>query len=132
MARFAMPDDSPLHDVYPDGFEGANESDSLLNAVYRTGPAWYPDILGPTDDPGAESIVPDRDTYYEDPNAGETFSARAGRAAVKVMEDADIIGGSFTVDNVIGAMSSSGRTPAAAETCQDSATLARRPSDSPT
>ncbi|SDZ05687.1 transcriptional attenuator, LytR family [Geodermatophilus africanus] len=51
-----FPEDSPLAEVYPDGFEGANESDSLLNAVYRTGPAWYPDILGPTDDPGADFL----------------------------------------------------------------------------
>jgi LCP family protein required for cell wall assembly len=51
-----FPADSPLAEVYPDGFEGANESDSLLNAVYRTGPAWYPDILGPTDDPGADFL----------------------------------------------------------------------------
>ena len=51
-----FPADSPLAEVYPDGFEGANESDSLLNAVYRTGPAWYPGILGPTDDPGADFL----------------------------------------------------------------------------
>lgn len=51
-----FPEDSPLHEAYPDGFEGANESDSLLNAVYRTGPDWYPDILGPTDDPGADFL----------------------------------------------------------------------------
>ncbi|TFV62722.1 LytR family transcriptional regulator [Geodermatophilus sp. DF01-2] len=51
-----FPEDSPLAEVYPEGFEGANESDSLLNAVYRTGPAWYPDILGPTDDPGADFL----------------------------------------------------------------------------
>jgi len=51
-----FPADSPLAEVYPDGFEGANEADSLLNAVYRTGPAWYPDILGRTDDPGADFL----------------------------------------------------------------------------
>ncbi|WP_324275004.1 LCP family protein [Blastococcus brunescens] len=51
-----FPADSPLREVYPDGFEGANESDSLLNAVYRTGPAWYPGILGPSDDPGADFL----------------------------------------------------------------------------
>jgi LCP family protein required for cell wall assembly len=51
-----FPEDSPLDEVYPDGFEGANEADSLLNAVYRTGPAWYPDILGRTDDPGADFL----------------------------------------------------------------------------
>jgi polyisoprenyl-teichoic acid--peptidoglycan teichoic acid transferase len=51
-----FPADSPLAEVYPDGFEGANEADSLLNAVYRTGPAWYPDVLGRTDDPGADFL----------------------------------------------------------------------------
>jgi LCP family protein required for cell wall assembly len=51
-----FPPGSPLAQAYPDGFEGANEADSLLNAVYRTGPAWYPDILGPTDDPGADFL----------------------------------------------------------------------------
>ncbi|MGY1623652.1 LCP family protein [Geodermatophilus sp. SYSU D00965] len=51
-----FPEDSPLAEVYPDGFEGANEADSLLNAVYRTGPATHPDILGPTDDPGADFL----------------------------------------------------------------------------
>jgi LCP family protein required for cell wall assembly len=56
LQELPFPEDSPLHEVYPDGFEGANESDSLLNAVYRTGPAWYPDILGPTDDPGADFL----------------------------------------------------------------------------
>ena len=56
LQELPFPADSPLAEVYPDGFEGANESDSLLNAVYRTGPAWYPDILGPTDDPGADFL----------------------------------------------------------------------------
>jgi LCP family protein required for cell wall assembly len=56
LQELPFPADSPLAQVYPDGFEGANESDSLLNAVYRTGPAWYPGILGPTDDPGADFL----------------------------------------------------------------------------
>ncbi|WP_409330319.1 LCP family protein [Trujillonella humicola] len=51
-----FPEDSPLHDVYPDGFDAGSESESLLNAVYRNGPAAYPDILGPTDDPGADFL----------------------------------------------------------------------------
>lgn len=51
-----FPEDSPLHDVYPDGFDAGSESESLLNAVYRNGPAEYPDILGPTDDPGADFL----------------------------------------------------------------------------
>ncbi len=56
LQELPFPADSPLAEVYPDGFEGANESDSLLNAVYRTGPATHPDILGPTDDPGADFL----------------------------------------------------------------------------
>ena len=51
-----VPEDSPLAEVYPDGFDAGSESESLLNAVYRNGPAEYPDILGPTDDPGADFL----------------------------------------------------------------------------
>ncbi|SEM06013.1 cell envelope-related function transcriptional attenuator common domain-containing protein [Blastococcus sp. DSM 46786] len=51
-----FPEDSPLGEVYPDGFDAGSESESLLNAVYRNGPAWYPDVLGPTDDPGADFL----------------------------------------------------------------------------
>ncbi|MCW2635829.1 MAG: Cell envelope-related function transcriptional attenuator common domain, partial [Blastococcus sp.] len=38
------------------GFEAGSESESLLNAVYRNGPAAHPGILGPTDDPGADFL----------------------------------------------------------------------------
>jgi polyisoprenyl-teichoic acid--peptidoglycan teichoic acid transferase len=51
-----FPEDSPLYDVYPDGFDAGSESESLLNAVYRNGPAAHPDILGPTDNPGADFL----------------------------------------------------------------------------
>jgi polyisoprenyl-teichoic acid--peptidoglycan teichoic acid transferase len=51
-----FPADSPLAEIYPDGFESGTESESLLNAVYRNGPADYPDVLGPTDDPGADFL----------------------------------------------------------------------------
>ena len=51
-----FPEDSPLAEVYPDGFDAGSESESLLNAVYRNGPAEYPDVLGPTDDPGADFL----------------------------------------------------------------------------
>jgi polyisoprenyl-teichoic acid--peptidoglycan teichoic acid transferase len=51
-----FPADSPLAEVYPDGFDAGSESESLLNAVYRNGPAEYPDVLGPTDDPGADFL----------------------------------------------------------------------------
>ncbi|WP_222194757.1 LCP family protein [Modestobacter italicus] len=56
LEELPFPADSPLAEVYPDGFDAGSESESLLNAVYRNGPAWYPDILGPTDDPGADFL----------------------------------------------------------------------------
>ena len=56
LENLPFPADSPLSEVYPDGFWAGTESESLLNAVYRNGPAEYPDILGPTDDPGADFL----------------------------------------------------------------------------
>ena len=56
LENLPFPEDSPLAEVYPDGFWAGTESESLLNAVYRNGPAEYPDILGPTDDPGADFL----------------------------------------------------------------------------
>jgi polyisoprenyl-teichoic acid--peptidoglycan teichoic acid transferase len=51
-----FPEDSPLAEAYPDGFDAGSEDESLLNAVYRNGPAEYPDILGATDNPGADFL----------------------------------------------------------------------------
>ena len=51
-----FPADSPLAALYPDGFDAGTESESLLNAVYRNGPAMHPDVLGPTDNPGADFL----------------------------------------------------------------------------
>ncbi|MEX5719346.1 LCP family protein [Geodermatophilus maliterrae] len=51
-----FPADSPLAAIYPDGFDAGSESESLLNAVYRNGPAQHPDVLGATDDPGADFL----------------------------------------------------------------------------
>jgi LCP family protein required for cell wall assembly len=56
LQELPFPEDSPLAEVYPDGFWAGSEDASLLNAVYRNGPAEYPDILGPTDDPGADFL----------------------------------------------------------------------------
>ena len=44
-----------------------------------------------------------RDLLMIIPNSPGGGYDQTGRAAVKVMEDADITGGSFTVDNVVGA-----------------------------
>nr|WP_246214674.1 LCP family protein [Modestobacter muralis] len=51
-----FPASSPLAALYPDGFDAGSESESLLNAVYRNGPAQHPDVLGPTDDAGADFL----------------------------------------------------------------------------
>ncbi|WP_231486781.1 LCP family protein [Candidatus Blastococcus massiliensis] len=51
-----FPEDSPLGRIYPDGFDAGSASESLLNAVYRNGPAMYPDALGVTDNPGADFV----------------------------------------------------------------------------
>jgi LCP family protein required for cell wall assembly len=56
LENLPFPADSPLAKVYPDGFQAGSESESLLNAVYRNGPAEHPDILGPTDNPGADFL----------------------------------------------------------------------------
>jgi LCP family protein required for cell wall assembly len=56
LEELPFPEGSPLHDVYPNGFDAGAESESLLNAVYRNGPAAHPDILGPTDNPGADFL----------------------------------------------------------------------------
>jgi LCP family protein required for cell wall assembly len=56
LENLPFPADSPLAAVYPNGFQAGSESESLLNAVYRNGPAEHPGILGPTDDPGADFL----------------------------------------------------------------------------
>ena len=56
LENLPFPKNSPLAKVYPKGFKAGSESESLLNAVYRNGPAQHPGILGPTDDPGADFL----------------------------------------------------------------------------
>ncbi|MBA3525135.1 MAG: LCP family protein [Geodermatophilaceae bacterium] len=47
----------PLREVYPDGFTApGNAGETLLNAIYRNVPSQYPDVLGPTDDLGADVL----------------------------------------------------------------------------
>ena len=48
-----FPEDSPLHDVFPNGFTGAGDAGNwMLNAVYREVPILYPHILGAVDQRG--------------------------------------------------------------------------------
>jgi len=54
-ARF--PPDSPLHDLYPDGFRGDGDPGSwMLNAIYGQVPALHPGVLGESDNEGADAI----------------------------------------------------------------------------
>jgi LCP family protein required for cell wall assembly len=56
LENLPFPPGSPLAAAYPDGFQGQNEDDSLLNAVYEMGPQTHPNILGPTDYPGGDFL----------------------------------------------------------------------------
>jgi LCP family protein required for cell wall assembly len=56
LENLPFPAGSPLAEVYPHGFDAGSESESLLNAVYRNGPAQHPGILGETDNPGADFL----------------------------------------------------------------------------
>ena len=52
-----FPEDSPLHDVFPDGFTSDGDpSSGMLNAVYGLLPARYPGILGDSDNEGADAL----------------------------------------------------------------------------
>ena len=52
-----FPDDSPLHDVFPDGFTtDGDPSSGMLNAIYGLLPARYPGILGDSDNEGADAL----------------------------------------------------------------------------
>ncbi len=52
-----FPPDSPLHDLYPDGFRGAGDQGSwMLNAVYGQLPLLHPGVLGESANEGADAI----------------------------------------------------------------------------
>ncbi len=56
--RFAQfPEDSPLHELYPEGYDGYDDDAFyMLNAVYGQIPALHPGVLGESDDEGADAI----------------------------------------------------------------------------
>ena len=57
--RMPFPADSPLHKYYPNGFTSGdgNNAEYFLNAMYDNLPANVPkDVLGPTDDLGADAL----------------------------------------------------------------------------
>ncbi|WP_460809775.1 LCP family protein [Nocardioides salsibiostraticola] len=56
--RYAQfPEDSPLQDLYPEGYDGYDDDAFyMLNAVYGQVPALHPGILGESDDEGADAV----------------------------------------------------------------------------
>jgi polyisoprenyl-teichoic acid--peptidoglycan teichoic acid transferase len=59
--RMPFPEDSPLHDKFPDGFVDESLGDVeqpeyYLDAMYRNVPARYPGILGESDNEGADVL----------------------------------------------------------------------------
>jgi LCP family protein required for cell wall assembly len=52
-----FPDDSPLHDLYPNGFTGEGDPAAyMLNAVYGQVPALHPGVLGRSSNEGADAV----------------------------------------------------------------------------
>jgi LCP family protein required for cell wall assembly len=57
MMNAQFPEDSPLHDEYPDGYSGSlDPSFYMLNAIYGQVPENYPGILGKSDNEGADAV----------------------------------------------------------------------------
>ncbi|WP_106536469.1 LCP family protein [Haloactinopolyspora alba] len=51
-----FPEDSPLHEVYPDGFQGPGDQlEWMLNAVYRNVPNAHPEVFKGVEHPGADA-----------------------------------------------------------------------------
>ena len=57
MMNAQFPADSPLHDLYPDGFDGYGDPAAwMLNAIYGQVPALHPGVLGKSDNEGADAV----------------------------------------------------------------------------
>jgi LCP family protein required for cell wall assembly len=58
MASAPFPEDSPLHEIYPEGFTDGDPANGqfMLNAAYRNIPADHPGILGKSSNEGADAI----------------------------------------------------------------------------
>ncbi|CAN5714278.1 hypothetical protein BH11ACT8_BH11ACT8_12310 [soil metagenome] len=53
-----FPEDSPLHDLYPDGYQTGlgDPGYDMLNAIYKEVPELHPGVLGESDNEGADAI----------------------------------------------------------------------------
>jgi LCP family protein required for cell wall assembly len=60
MMNAQFPEESPLHEVFPDGFRSTDpDADAgfwMLNAIYGQVPALYPHILGASENEGADAV----------------------------------------------------------------------------
>ncbi|MBA2952777.1 LCP family protein [Nocardioides sp. CGMCC 1.13656] len=60
MMNAQFPEDSPLHEVFPDGYRSTDpDADAgfwMLNAIYGQVPTMYPGILGTSENEGADAI----------------------------------------------------------------------------
>jgi LCP family protein required for cell wall assembly len=57
MMNAQFPEESRLHDVFPDGFTGAGDPAAwMLNAIYGQVPALHPGLLGESDNEGADAL----------------------------------------------------------------------------
>lgn len=57
MMNAQFPESSPLHDLYPDGYNGSEDDGFyMLNAVYGQIPERHPGVLGESDNEGADAI----------------------------------------------------------------------------
>ncbi len=57
MMNAQFPEDSPLHDLYPEGFGGEGDPAAwMLNAVYGQVPLLHPGVLGGSDNEGADAV----------------------------------------------------------------------------
>jgi LCP family protein required for cell wall assembly len=57
MLRAQFPADSPLQELYPDGFDGDGDPAAwMLNAIYGQVPILHPGVLGRSDNEGADAV----------------------------------------------------------------------------
>ena len=57
LQRVPFPDDSPLHEIYPEGFTGPGDPNEwLLNAIYKNVPQLHPDVFEASSFPGADAM----------------------------------------------------------------------------
>ena len=57
MMNAQFPEDSPLYDLYPEGYTGYSEpAYYMLNAIYGQVPANHPGVLGESDNEGADAV----------------------------------------------------------------------------